>query len=180
MKKKYLQRIDKYEVFGKIGQGEFTKIRYDIDTETEERVAIKSVHIKRLENAGLMADFKKEIAIMKICNENPHEQPGHPNVMNIKQILSTSERVFIVVDLMNGGNLKDLLLNSPDQKLEEVLARYYFRQIAAAIEHCHSLGISHGNLKLDNILLNQTGEILKISNFGNAHLDVSERDNDDK
>lgn len=167
-------------MFGKIGQGKFTKIRYGIDTETGERVAIKSVHIKRLENAGLMDDFKKEIAIMKICNENPHEHPGHPNVMSIKQILPTSERVFIVVDLMNGGNLKDLLLNSPDQKLEEVLARYYFRQIAAGIEHCHSLGISHGNLKLDNILLNQTGEVLKISNFGNAHLDVSERDYDDK
>ncbi len=65
-KKIVSQRLGVYEVYGTIVRGRYSKIRYGVNTETRDQVAIKSINKTRLESHGLLDDLKREIAIMKV------------------------------------------------------------------------------------------------------------------
>ena len=57
---------------------------------------------------------------------------------------------------------------TPTSGLPETQARWFFQQIALAVEYCHGLGIAHRDIKLENALLDRAGPraILKLCDFG--------------
>lgn len=63
-------------------------------------------------------------------------------------------------------------------RLNESSAKYYFQQIVDGIEYMHSVGITHGNLRLDCLLLNRDGH-LKISDFSKSNLQLVDYSHDD-
>ena len=71
----------------------------------------------------------------------------------------------MVLERVTGVSLKEYLLNIPDHKLTESQASDIFQQISSAIAYCHERGITHRDLKLDNILLTQNGTV-KVIDFG--------------
>ena len=83
------------------------------------------------------AQIKKEISIMKLIN--------HHNVVCVKDVFATTSKIFIVLELVEGGELFDKI--SSQGRLSEVQARFYFRQLAEGLDHCHSQGVCHRDLK---------------------------------
>ncbi len=76
-------------------------------------------------------------------------------------------RVFFVSQKpfqSGGGTLADMVRIKP---LSESLARFYMRQLIPAIKYCHTMGVIHRDIKLENLLLTNRGN-LKISDFGHA------------
>jgi serine/threonine protein kinase len=69
------------------------------------------------------------------------------------------------MELASGGELYDFLIHSG--VFSENIARKLFIQLMAGILHCHSKGIAHRDLKLENILLDNNYN-LKIADFGFA------------
>ena len=65
------------------------------------------------------------------------------------------EKIILVMEYAAGGELYDYL--SERQVLPEEEARRIFRQIAAAVYYCHKHQICHRDLKLENVLLDETG-----------------------
>lgn len=83
------------------------------------------------------AQIKKEISIMKMID--------HRFVVKVKDVFATSAKIFIVLEFVGGGELFDKIAN--EGKLSEERARFYFQQILEGLEHCHSNGICHRDLK---------------------------------
>jgi serine/threonine protein kinase len=72
--------------------------------------------------------------------------------------------LYLVLELANGGDFFDLVITSGDC-LTEKTARYYFKELIAAIEFLHKNGVIHRDLKLENLLLDKNYR-LKIADFG--------------
>ena len=86
----------------------------------------------------------------------------HRSVVSVINMMASTNRVFLVLDVMMAGNMKMKLMN--EQFLNEKDAFFYFLQLYSGVEYLHSMGVTHGNLRLENILLHTNGN-LKITDF---------------
>ena len=111
--------------------------------------------------------IKKEISIMKIVRHN--------YVVGMKEVLASRTKIFIVLELVTGGELFDKIVS--EGRFSEEMARFYFRQLVEGVEYCHGLGVCHRDLKPENLLLDEQGN-LKISDFGLSALYVGDADGD--
>ena len=111
------------------------------------------------------AQIKKEISIMKSV--------AHDHVVAILDVFATSSKIFIVLELVDGGELFEYLLEN--KRLAEAEARHFLLQIVDGLGYCHSQGIFHRDLKPENLLLDLKGNI-KISDFGLSTLYVGGAD----
>lgn len=81
--------------------------------------------------------IKKEISIMKMVK--------HKSIVGMIEVLASKTKIFIVLDLVTGGELFDKIVAAG--KLGEEEARFYFAQLIEGVEYCHKLGICHRDLK---------------------------------
>jgi serine/threonine protein kinase len=77
--------------------------------------------------------------------------------------MGSKARIFIVLEYVTGGELFEIIATNGRLKEEE--ARKYFQQLINAVDYCHSRGVYHRDLKLENLLLDASGN-LKVSDFG--------------
>nr|XP_004510623.1 CBL-interacting serine/threonine-protein kinase 9 [Cicer arietinum] len=103
----------------------------------------------------MMDQLKREISAMKMIN--------HPNVIKIFEVMASKTKIYIVLELVNGGELFDQI--ATNGRLKEDEARSYFQQLIKAVDYCHSRGVYHRDLKPENLLLDTNG-VLKVSDFG--------------
>lgn len=66
----------------------------------------------------------------------------HPNVVRLYEVIDTQTKLYLVLELGDGGDLYDYIMKH-DGGLTENLARKYFRQILRAITYCHQLHVVH-------------------------------------
>jgi len=149
------KKVGKYELFKTLGEGTFGKVKYAINTETNEAVAIKVLDKEKIQKQNMGAQIKKEISIMKMVR--------HGNVVQLREVLASRTKIFIVLELVTGGELFDKIV--AEGRLNEEQARFYFRQLVEGVEYCHSRGVCHRDLKPENLLLDEKGD-LKVSDFG--------------
>ena len=71
---------------------------------------------------------------------------------------------FLVMELCSGGELFNLVIDQG--RLPPTLAQKYFCQISSAVNHAHSMGIAHRDIKLENILLDSSMQKAKLADFG--------------
>ncbi|MQL41428.1 hypothetical protein EI012_26330, partial [Escherichia coli] len=88
---------------------------------------------------------------------------NHPNVVKIFEVMASKTKIYIVLELVNGGELFDKI--AKNGRLKEDEARSYFQQLINAVDYCHSRGVYHRDLKPENLLLDSNG-VLKVSDFG--------------
>ncbi|KAI3737517.1 hypothetical protein L2E82_27521 [Cichorium intybus] len=144
----------KYEMGRLLGQGTFAKVYHARDSVTAESVAVKVIKTEQVRKEGLMEQITREIAVMRLVR--------HPNVVQLKEVMATKSKIFLVMEYVKGG---ELFAKIAKGRLKEDLARKYFQQLISAVDYCHSRGVSHRDLKPENLLLDEY-ENLKISDFG--------------
>ncbi|KAK9677313.1 hypothetical protein RND81_11G135700 [Saponaria officinalis] len=144
----------KYEMGRLLGQGTFAKVYYAKNIVTNESVAIKIVSKDQVKKAGMMEQIEREISVMRLVR--------HPNVVELKEVMASKGRIYFVMEYVKGGELFTKISRG---RLKEQFARKYFQQLISAIDYCHSRGVSHRDVKPENLLLDEN-ENLKITDFG--------------
>ncbi|XP_042424941.1 CBL-interacting protein kinase 24-like isoform X1 [Zingiber officinale] len=150
-----LKKVGKYDVGGTIGQGTFAKVKVAVNTETSGSVAIKVLAKNTILEHKMVHQIKREISIMKIVR--------HPNIVKLHEVLASSTKIYIILELATGGELFDKIVHQ--RRLSENESRRYFQQLIDAVDYCHSKGVYHRDLKPENLLLDYQGN-LKVSDFG--------------
>ena len=146
--------IEENEILGK---GASSVVRKGIKLETGEAFAIKIIN-KSVLTQDEKESLENELKIMGMVD--------HPNIVRVEEYYECNGLVFIIMELMEGGELFDRLVEV--EHYTEKQAVEAFRPLADAIRYCHSMGIVHRDLKPENLLYKtrDADSILKVSDFG--------------
>lgn len=143
----------KYEFVREIGSGNFGVAKLCRDRTTGELVAIK--YIPR----GEKIDKNVEREIIN------HRALLHPNIIRFREVFLTTTHLGIAMEYAAGGELFDRIVKAG--RFSEDEARYFFQQLISGVDYCHSEGVCHRDLKLENTLLDgRPAPRLKICDFG--------------
>ena len=143
-----------------LGEGTTGKVRVAFHRETGFKVAVKIVRKDALAGAGAAAvrqKVQREIAVLKLLD--------HPHVLRLYDVYETPRSLFVVMELVAGGELFDYIVRRAHVPAHET--RRLFREILAGVAYLHSQGIAHRDLKPENILLDAAGHV-KIADLGMA------------
>lgn len=162
-----VKRVGKYEIGKTLGEGTFGKVKFAVNTETGEKVAIKILDKEKIQKQNMGAQIKKEISIMKMVK--------HHNIVKLYEVLASRTKIFIVLELITGGELFDKIV--AESRFDEKTARFYFRQLIKGVKYCHGQGVCHRDLKPENLLLDEHSD-LKISDFGLSALYTGSADDE--
>ncbi|KAJ3426827.1 protein kinase [Anaeramoeba flamelloides] len=154
------ETVGPYLIDKTIGVGANGKVKLGIHKETKKKVAIKILAKKRFfRQPKTRTKLEREISVLKLLK--------HPNIMRLYDVYETSKKLYLIMELAEGGELFDLLISK--KSLGHTCALYYFQQIIFALNYMHERKICHRDLKPENLLLDNNMN-LKIADFGMAQL----------
>jgi serine/threonine-protein kinase len=155
----------KYELRGTLGSGAMGTVYDALDRNIERRVAIKVV--KRPppgdpEGEEAHGRFRREAQAAG--------RLAHPNIVGVYDYGENAEAAWIVMELVEGGSLKDRLDRKERFPVPEIVR--IMEQVLAALAYSHARGVVHRDIKPGNIMLSGDGTV-KMADFGIARLENS-------
>lgn len=140
-----------YKGLNKIGQGASGGVYTAREKGTNRLVAIKQMNLEQQPKKDLIIN---EIIVMR--------ESSHPNIVNfIDSFLITGE-LWVIMEYMEGGSLTDVVTFN---MMSEGQIASVCRETLKGLQHLHSKGVIHRDIKSDNILLSLDGNI-KLTDFG--------------
>ncbi|MGA8265394.1 MAG: serine/threonine-protein kinase, partial [Ignavibacteriaceae bacterium] len=153
-----VQTILHYKIIDKLGQGGMGVVYKAEDNKLKRDVAIKFLPYQISSDAEERQRFEIEAQAAAALN--------HPNIATIYSIEDSGKDVFIVMEFINGIELKEKI-KKERPGLEE--SQNIIEQIAEGLNAAHSKGIIHRDIKSANIMITQSG-LIKIMDFGLAKI----------
>lgn len=159
-----LQRSN-YRILGLVGQGQFGQVYCAIHRRTGKLVALKNISRERLTTHRFLRELRFLLSL------------EHPNIANCRALEQSATGRRLVLDYCEAGTLRQLMDQDMALTLAELLSLTC--EILIALDHAHTQGIVHCDVKPENILLSLTpiGWQVKISDFGIARLSQEIRGN---
>lgn len=149
---------DKYDLGKELGRGGFSIVREAIEKKTREKVAVKFIEKKFVDQEELKL-LQREIDIMA--------RVQHRNVLRLFEIFDTAQQLSLVMELVNGGELFYKIVDKGSYS--ELEARDIVRQLVEGVDYLHNQGIAHRDLKPENLLCSELDDgkmVIKIADFG--------------
>ncbi len=151
-------RLGPYEILAPLGAGGMGEVYRARDERLKRDIALKVLPSELSADAERRTRFEREARAASGLS--------HPNILTIYDIGSSNDTVYIGMELVDGGTLKDLTASGPlpTRKLLELAT-----QIADGLAAAHAAGIVHRDLKPANVMVSKHG-FAKILDFGLAKL----------
>ena len=145
-----------YDLGETIGEGHYAVVKLAKHVFTGEKVAVKVIDKMKLDQMT-RTQMMQEVRLMKLVQ--------HPNVVRLYEVIDTQTKLYLVLELGDGGDMYDYIMKH-EGGLGEDIARKYFRQIVTAIQYCHKLHVVHRDLKPENVVFFEKLGMVKLTDFG--------------
>lgn len=134
-----------------LDSGSYGSVYKAFNTKRSNFCAIKIIPIT---NRTKIEAIEMEIAMLTNCK--------HKNIVELMGVYACNQDLWIVMEYMSEGNLTKLIER---EKLSEPQIAFFCKEILLALQHLHDKKTVHRDIKTDNILLNDKGEV-KLADFG--------------
>ncbi|XP_050416467.1 serine/threonine-protein kinase DCLK1 [Patella vulgata] len=151
---------ERYEVGVVIGEGNFAVVKECIDRFNNRRFALKIIDKTRCQGKEEKM-IENEVSILR--------KVKHPNIILLVEEFDTRDSLFMVMELVKGGDLFDAISTSTKYTERDASGMIY--NLAGALKYLHSLNIVHRDIKPENLLVCDHGDdskSLKLGDFGLA------------
>lgn len=153
---------NRYEIKDVVGVGGMAVVYKALDIKLKRNVAIKVLQDDVAMDAESRRRFRTEYQAVAMLS--------HPNIRAVYDVVSSGDTEYIVMEYVDGINLKQYLKKKEALTWKETL--HFASQIAKALSHAHSKGIIHMDIKPQNIMLPKDGTA-KVADFGIAMVEDS-------
>uniref|UniRef100_A0A8C9ZKV0 Serine/threonine-protein kinase DCLK2 n=1 Tax=Sander lucioperca TaxID=283035 RepID=A0A8C9ZKV0_SANLU len=150
---------ERYKVGRTLGDGNFAVVRECVERSTGREYALKIINTDKCRGKEHM--IQSEVSILR--------RVKHPNIVLLIEEMDTYSELFLVMELVKGGDLFDAITSS--NKYTERDASCMLFNLASAIKYLHSLNIVHRDIKPENLLVfehHDGSKSLKLGDFGLA------------
>ena len=146
-----------------VGSGKYGVVRKGVSVVNPDyKVAIKIIDMRKL-NSQYHSLIQEILTLKKV---------DHPNIVSIHELYKDKDRLYLVMDLVEGMELFDFVTER--FKLKEYEAIEIIEQLVRVIKYLNSLGIWHRDLKPENVIINKATLKIKLIDFGlSAYFDES-------
>src|SRR5829696_5489055 len=145
----------RYELKHIVGSGGMSTVYCAFDTLLERNVALKILHDQYGEDEEYVERFRREARAVA--------QLSHPNIVTVIDRGEEDGKQFIVFELVEGDNLKELVERGGPLPVRRVLDLGL--EVGRALAFAHAQGLVHRDVKPQNVLLNGDGRA-KVTDFG--------------
>nr|XP_023662032.1 SNF-related serine/threonine-protein kinase [Paramormyrops kingsleyae] len=145
-----------YDLDKTLGRGHFAVVKLARHVFTGEQVAVKVIDKTKLDSVATGHLFQ-EVRCMKLVQ--------HPNIVRLYEVIDTQTKLYLILELGDGGDMFDYIMKH-EEGLSEELAKRYFAQIVHAISYCHRLHVVHRDLKPENVVFFEKQGLVKLTDFG--------------
>jgi len=149
--------IKDFTTFRVLGRGGFGAVHACRKTNSGTLYAMKCINKKLVKVKSALDNVLEERNVLTMMKSN--------FVTNLKYALQDDETLYLIMDLMLGGDLKFHLINAG--RFTEKRARFYAAEVLLGLEHVHNASIIYRDMKLENVLLDHLGHC-RISDLGLA------------
>ncbi|MCJ1312289.1 hypothetical protein MMC25_005963 [Agyrium rufum] len=140
--------LNHFRLLRVVGKGAFGKVRIVERKDTGLTFALKYIRKDEIVRSESVRNIIRERRMLEHLN--------HPFLCNLRYSFQDIEYLYIVQDLMNGG---DLRFHISRKTFTEEAVRFWMAELACALRYIHKQGIVHRDLKPDNILLDSEGHV---------------------
>lgn len=156
---KYIGKMldNRYEILEVIGRGGMAVVYKAKCHRLNRFVAVKILKEELAQDEEFRQRFRDESQAVAMLS--------HPNIVSVYDVSRTGDVEYIVMELIDGITLKDYLERKSPLGWKET--SFFAVQIAKALEHAHSRGIIHRDIKPQNIMVLRDGTV-KVADFGIA------------
>jgi hypothetical protein len=133
-------QLEDFKYLCMLGQGGYGSVHLLAERHTGVPYAIKAIELKQESKLSKM--IERECSILQMVS--------HPNVVSLKYSFRSHNRLYLVMSYIRGGNLKQVV-ERDKPGLAHMVA--WFAELVLAVEHLHSLGIIHRDVKPANCMI---------------------------
>jgi serine/threonine protein kinase/Tfp pilus assembly protein PilF len=164
------QKLGRYMLLDKLGEGGMGVVYAAYDPELDRKVALK-ILAARISAGGPQAAAAAQARLLREAQAMARVK--HPNVITVYDVGTIGDQVFVAMELVDGGTLGRWFRNTP-RTYKEIL--HAFTEAGKGLAAAHAAGLVHRDFKPDNVLVSQDGRV-QVTDFGLARL-VSSSDED--
>lgn len=148
-----------------IGNGGYSTIKLATNPKTDEKLAVKIIDYSELAPKQVLR-IEREIEVMTKLQKNSKNHK-YFCILRYSSNVPQEEEFYLYMDLINGKNLFDTYFSEKRGRggYSEDVVKPIFRKVFQAVAQLHSQHIYHGDLKLENIILDDENEV-KLVDFG--------------
>ncbi|CAK9294617.1 unnamed protein product [Gordionus sp. m RMFG-2023] len=152
----------KYAVFEIIGDGNFAIVKECQNKKTGQYYALKIIDKAKCNSEIERQMIANEVAILR--------RISHPNIVQLYEEYETNSRLYLVMELVKGGDLFDLIAR--ETKFGEFRSSQMIYDLTNALRYLHySMNVVHRDIKPENLLVSEYNDgtkVLKLADFGLA------------
>jgi len=148
-----------YRVLEELGAGGVSTVYKAAQPSLDRTVAIKALKSTMSPGSPFAAQLEREARLLG--------ELGHPNIVLCHDFVKTSEKMYLVLEYIEGFSLAELISRAGKGRIALETVAHIGAEIARGLAHAHERGIVHRDIKPSNVLLSKRGEV-KIVDFGIA------------